>query len=159
MQRNDYIAVLKQGLAKKVQILDRIIVKNTLQKQLLADPELPPDDLEQNLAEKAELVEQLIELDQGFEQVYERVKEELLQNRAAYAADIAVMQRYISEIMEKSTQVQTQEQRNKDLILTKFSTVKKQIREVKSSKKAVSQYYKNMMKLNYVDPQFLDNKK
>ena len=101
----------------------------------------------------------MIELDQGFEQVYERVKEELLQNRAAYAADIAVMQRYISEIMEKSTQVQTQEQRNKDLILTKFSTVKKQIREVKSSKKAVSQYYKNMMKLNYVDPQFLDNKK
>lgn len=159
MQNKDYIAILKQGLEKKILILDQIISKNFIQKQLLADPELTPDEFEKNLTEKAELVEQLIALDRGFEQVYDRVKEELAQNRSLYVSDIALMQKYITEIMEKSTQVQTQEQRNRELILQKFSTVRKQIREVKTSKKAVNQYYRNMMKLNYVDPQFLDDKK
>lgn len=159
MQNKEYIAVLKQGLEKKIQILDQIVSKNFIQKQLLADPELTPDEFDKNLTEKAELVEQLIALDQGFEQVYARVKEELSQNRSMYATDIAQMQKYITTIMEKSTQVQTQEQRNKELIIQKFATVKKQIREVKTSKNAVNQYYRNMMKMNYVDPQFLDDKK
>lgn len=159
MQNKDYIAALKQGLEKKIQILDKIIQENAVQRQLLADPELDPDDFEKNLNDKAALVEQLTMLDDGFDSVYERVREELQQNREAYAADIAGMQKYISVIMEKSTQIQTEEQRNRELAVQKFASVKKQIREVKSSHKAVNEYYQNMMKLNYVDPQFMDNKK
>lgn len=159
MQNKDYITALKQGLEKKIQILDKIIEENALQRQLLADPELDPDDFEKNLNDKAALVEQLTMLDDGFDAVYERVREEMQQNRAAYAADITCMQKYISVIMEKSTQIQTEEQRNRELVVQKFASVKKQIREVKSSHKAVNEYYQNMMKLNYVEPQFMDNKK
>ena len=159
MQSKDYITALKQGLEKKIQILDKIIEENALQRQLLADPELDPDDFEKNLNDKAALVEQLTMLDDGFDAVYERVREELQQNRAAYAVDITCMQKYISAIMEKSTQIQTEEQRNRELVVQKFTSVKKQIREVKSSHKAVNEYYQNMMKLNYVEPQFMDNKK
>ncbi|MCI5494685.1 MAG: flagellar protein FliT [Lachnospiraceae bacterium] len=157
--KNQYIAVLQQGLIKKVSLLDQIIVKNTLQKQLLSDPELDPDVLEENLNQKAELVDALVELDKGFEQVYERIREDLTENRMEYRTEIAAMKQYITQITEKSTQIQTQEQRNKDLMIQKFTTVKKQIREVKSNQKVVNQYYQNMMKLNYVDPQFMDNKK
>ena len=159
MQNKDYITALKQGLEKKIQILDKIIQENAVQRQLLADPELDPDDFEKNLNDKAALVEQLTMLDDGFDSVYERVREELQQNREAYAADIAGMQKYISVIMEKSTQIQTEEQRNRELAVQKLASVKKQIREVKSSHKAVNEYYQNMMKLNYVDPQFMDKKK
>lgn len=159
MQNKGYITALKQGLEKKMQILDKIIEENALQRQLLADPELDPDDFEKNLNDKAALVEQLTMLDDGFDTVYERVREELQQNRAAYAVDITCMQKYISAIMEKSTQIQTEEQRNRELVVQKFTSVKKQIREVKSSHKAVNEYYQNMMKLNYVEPQFMDNKK
>ncbi len=159
MQNKGYITALKQGLEKKIQILDKIIEENALQRQLLADPELDPDDFEKNLNDKAALVEQLTMLDDGFDAVYERVREELQQNRAAYAVDITCMQKYISAIMEKSTQIQTEEQRNRELVVQKFTSVKKQIREVKSSHKAVNEYYQNMMKLNYVEPQFMDNKK
>lgn len=157
--KNQYIAVLQQGLIKKVSLLDQIIVKNTLQKQLLSDPELDPDVLEENLNQKAELVDALVELDKGFEQVYERIREELSKNRMEYRTEIATMKEYITQITEKSTQIQVQEQRNKELMQQKFTTVKKQIREVKSNQKVVNQYYQNMMKLNYVDPQFMDNKK
>ena len=54
---------------------------------------------------------------------------------------------------------QAEEARNKQLIEKKFASVKKQIREVKSSQKAVNTYYQNMMKNVYLDSQFLDRKK
>ena len=114
--KNQYIAVLQQGLIKKVSLLDQIIVKNTLQKQLLSDPELDPDVLEENLNQKAELVDALVELDKGFEQVYERIREELSKNRMEYRTEIATMKEYITQITEKSTQIQVQEQRNKELM-------------------------------------------
>lgn len=159
MQNKDYVAVLKQGLEKKIRILEQLLEKNARQRELLADPQLEPEEFEASLNEKAALIDELITIDDGFEQVYERVRVEIQEHRSDYAADIVQMQGYITEIMEKSTQVQTEEQRNRELILKKFADVKKQIREVKSGKKAVDQYYHNMMKLNYVDPQFLDDKK
>lgn len=159
MQDKDYIAVLKQSLVKKLHILEQLIEKNCVQRELLGDPELEPDELQKNIDEKATLIDELSAIDEGFELVYERVREELQANRSAYTAEIAQMQKYITEIMEKSTQVQTEERRNRELVIQKFAAVKKQIREVKSGKKAVDQYYQNMMKLNYIEPQFMDNKK
>ncbi len=159
MQNKDYISVLKQGLVKKIHILEQLMEKNVRQRELLADPELEPEEFEASINEKAALIDELTAIDDGFEQVYERVRDEIQKHRNDYAADISQMQQYIAEIMEKSTQVQTEEQRNRELILKKFADVKKQIREVKSGKKAVDQYYHNMMKLNYVEPQFMDNKK
>lgn len=159
MQNKDYVAVLKQGLEKKIRILEQLLEKNARQRELLADPQLEPEEFEASLNEKAALIDELTAIDGGFEQVYERVRGEIQEHRSDYAADITQMQNYIAEIMEKSTRVQTEEQRNRELILKKFADVKKQIREVKSGKKAVDQYYHNMMKLNYVEPQFMDDKK
>lgn len=159
MQNKDYVAVLRQGLEKKIQILDQLLKKSAHQRELLADPQLEPEEFEASINEKAALIDELTAIDSGFEQVYERVRDEIQEHRDDYAADIAQMQDYIAKIMEKSTQVQTEEKRNRELILKKFADVKKQIREVKSGKKAVDQYYQNMMKLNYVEPQFMDNKK
>lgn len=159
MSEKDYIAVLKQSLAKKVEILDTICALNVEQKRMLEDPELMPEELEENFRAKGELVDQLVALDEGFEQVYDRVKEALTHHKEQYASDILQMQKDISRITERSADIRAQEQRNKSLMEQKFATVKKQVREVKNSKQAVNSYYKNMMKMNYVDPQFMDNKK
>ena len=61
--------------------------------------------------------------------------------------------------MAQSNSIQVEEQRNYKLAQKKFSDVKKQIREVKTSQNAVQQYYRNMTRVNYIDPQFLDDKK
>ena len=159
MSEKDYIAVLKQSLAKKVEILDTICALNVEQKRMLEDPELEADELDENIRAKGALIEELAALDDGFEQVYDRVKEELISHKDQYAQDIAQMQDYISRITERSADIRAQEQRNKTLMQQKFSTVKKQIREVKRSRQAVNSYYRNMMKMNYVEPQFMDNKK
>ena len=159
MSNNSYIEILKQSLTKKIELLNTISALNVEQKHMLEDSGLDPDTLDENLQRKAELVEELSKLDDGFEQVYERVKAELDVNRERYSMDIQNMQRMIATIMEKSNQVQLEEQRNKTLMEHKFGTIKKQIREVKQSSQAVSSYYQNMAKVNLVDPQFMDDKK
>lgn len=156
---NSYIEILKQSLTKKIELLDTIMALNVLQKDMLENPDLDPDELEENLNRKADLVEQLSKLDDGFSQIYDRVRTDLTENRRAYSEDIAQMKRDITAIMDKSTAIQSQEKRNQVLMQQKFTSVKKQIKEVKKSRQAVNSYYRNMMKMGTPEAAFLDNKK
>ena len=159
MNIDSYIDILLRDLKKKNQVLDTIIFANQEQKELLEDPNLDPDDFDAIVEKKAKLIDELDKLDEGFEQVYQRIKEELQENKAKYAMQIKELQGYIRQLTDKSATIQAQEQRNKEAMQKKFSEVKKQVREVRASQKVVDQYYRNMMKTGYVDPQFLDNKK
>lgn len=156
---NSYIEILKQSLTKKIELLDTIMALNVLQKDMLENPDLDPDELEENLNRKAELVEQLSKLDDGFSQIYDRVRADLTENRGAYSEDITQMKRDITAIMDKSTAIQSQEKRNQVLMQQKFTSVKKQIKEVKKSRQAVNSYYRNMMKMGTPEAAFLDDKK
>ena len=98
-------------------------------------------------------------LDVGFQELFERIKAELNENREAYRGEIAKMQELIRTLTEKSADIQMQELHNKELMTKKFAAVRKQIKEVRKSQKIVNQYYKNMMKMAYVEPQFTDKKK
>jgi len=159
MQDKEYIAVLIQSLEKKKEILDKIIAKNKEQKILFTDEGSDPDRLEENMQEKSGLVDQLNELDEGFQQIYNRVKAMLQADKESYKEEIRTMQKLITEITEMSTTIQTQEKRNYDLAGKRFAKVKKGIRKARASNRVASQYYKNMAKLNYMDAQFMDKKK
>lgn len=157
--KNTYISILIQSLEKKLHILDEIIAKNRVQREGLEDPNLDPDDFDKTVRDKAALIEQLEGLDAGFEEVFERVKKELETNREAYREEIGKMQELIRKITDKSMLIRRQEAENKRLMEQKFAAVRRQVKEVRQSQKVVNQYYKNMMKSGYVEPQFLDNKK
>lgn len=159
MADNQYINIMLQSLQKKLKVLDSIIQINKRQKGELENPSLDPDDFDKTVEEKSELIEQLELLDNGFEKLYEKVREELQTNKEEYKDEILQMQNDIRLLTEKSMEIQAQEARNKQLMEQKFANVKKQVREIRSSQKVVNQYYKNMMKKGYAEPQFLDNKK
>lgn len=159
MQNKEYIAVLQQSLEKKNGILDMIIEKNKEQRLLFTDDTLPPERLEENIKEKGELVDQLNLLDDGFEQIYNRVKDILNKEKETYRDEIKKMQELIRNITDKSATIQAQEQRNKELAVQKFASVKKEIRKARTSTKVASQYYKSMSKTNVIDSQFVDQKK
>lgn len=159
MFKEDYIDILMQSLQKKNNILDKIQAANKRQQLLLRDENLLPEDFEQTVDDKAKLIDELNQLDEGFEQLYAKVKPDIEAHMEQYADQIKAMQEIISRIVEKTMSVQAEEMRNKALIENKFSTVKKQIRDVKASQKMVNSYYSSMMKTNYVDAQFLDRKK
>ena len=158
MQDKEYIAVLIQSLEKKKEILDKIIAKNKEQKILFTDEGSDPDRLEENMQEKSGLVDQLNELDEGFQQIYNRVKAMLQADKESYKEEIRTMQKLITEITEMSTTIQTQEKRNYDLAGKRFAKVKRGIRKARASNRVANQYYKNMANLNVVDSQYMDKK-
>ena len=155
----NYIEIMIQSLEKKIRVLDGIIDLNREQKILLENPSLGPEEFEQNVKRKGQKIEELDFLDEGFQQLYDRVKEELDENRERYASQIRRMQDLIREISAKSASIQTQEARNKTLAEQKFASVRKQVKQVRNGQKIVKQYYDNMKKTYHTDPQFLDNKK
>ncbi len=159
MEKGQYIPLMIQSLKKKNRILDVIIELNQQQREGLENPALDPDDFDLIVEQKAKQIEELEILDVGFQELFERIKAELNENREAYRGEIAKMQELIRTLTEKSADIQMQELHNKELMTKKFAAVRKQIKEVRKSQKIVNQYYKNMMKMAYVEPQFTDKKK
>lgn len=154
-----YIHILVESLEKKIRILDGIISANQEQREGLEDPNLDPDDFDKTVEKKAEYIDQLDQLDKGFEELFARVREELNTNRSKYKTEIETMQGLIRSITDKSLMIERQEVQNKELMEKKFTAVRSQAREVRKSQKIVNQYYKSMMKSSMLDPQFMDNKK
>ena len=154
-----YIDIMIQSLNKKLLVLDKIIEANKAQKEVLEDDRAEVDAFDKIVEEKAALIEQLQQLDSGFEKLFDRVQEELQTNKEAHAESIKTMQNCIRRVTDKSMEIQAQEARNKDLMVRKFAFVKDTAKTVRTNSKVASQYYKNMMNLNYIDPQFMDNKK
>lgn len=143
---------------EKEQVLDRIIELDIKQKNQLEDPQLTPDDFDEVVEAKSRLIDQLNNLDSGFEKLFERTKEELNGHKEDYKEQIRTMQEHIRSITDKS-KIQSQEARNKDLMTLKFASIKKQAREVRVGTQAASRYYKSMSGTGYMEPQFMDNKK
>ena len=156
----NYLEIMLQSLKKKAKVLDRIIELNKQQRILLDDPNLPPEAFELNLADKESAINSLNELDAGFEELYNRVKEALQNNKEQYAEQIRSMQQMIKELTEKSTIIQTQEIRNKEKLVQKFSGIRTKVKGVRNSQRVVQQYYQSMMKQNnYASSSIVDNKK
>ena len=87
-----YIAIMLQSLKKKEQVLDEIIRLDDQQKDTLTDPECPFDVFDETVEAKSACIDQLNQLDSGFEKLYAQVAEELDQNREDYAKEIRDMQ-------------------------------------------------------------------
>ncbi|MCI8327146.1 MAG: flagellar protein FlgN [Lachnospiraceae bacterium] len=154
-----YIQVLIQSLHQKVEALDCIIEKNKEQYHILSVEEADMEAFDANVREKSEYIDKIVFLDDGFEEIYSRVKAELDENRAAHIEEIRQMKKLISDITERSMKIQAQEQRNKELAGMQFAKAKKKVRQVKAGNKVAMHYYQNMQQLRNVDPQFMDKKK
>ena len=154
-----YVDIMIQSLKKKIKVLEEIKRVNVVQKELLENDRADVDDFDVTVEAKSKLIEQMEQLDSGFDKLFERVREELQANKPAYTNQIKEMQTCIRKITDLSMEIQSQEAKNKDLMTQKFVSVRQKAKVVRTNSKAASQYYKNMMQLNVVDPQFMDNRK
>lgn len=154
----NYLSIMQEGLEKKIIILKSISDMNGKQKEILEDDKMQMEDFEATLEDKGKLVEELIALDNGFEAVYDRVKDGLAANRELYSTQIKRMQKLILAVTDLSVQVQREEARNKELVQKRFTKLRQSITETRKNSKAVSNYYRSMSKLD-TSPQFMDSKK
>ena len=156
---DNYLSVLEDSLKKKLQILDELTDYTTQQQELLKVEELDYEAFDRLVDQKDPLIQRIMELDQGFETVYDRIKEQLLGNKEQYAAQIRALQSLIGELTDKSVKLQTMEQRNKSAVEQQFRKSREKIRQGRQNKQAALNYYKNMNNSNYVPPLFLADKK
>lgn len=154
-----YITILIQSLEKKVLVLDKIIESNKEQREILSQEEMDTDRFEANLDEKGRLIDELNLLDDGFQEIYNRVKDELGDNRELYKEEIKRMQKLISDITEKSVTIRAEEERNRAAAAKQFDNMRDNIQAAKRSRQAANVYYSNMSRVNTVDAQFMDKRK
>lgn len=158
MKKNG-MQILIQSLEKKLQILDKLIEQNGIQENILKQEEFNVDAFDAAIDVQAKLVEELEKLDDGFETLYERLREEVLQHKEQYRIEIARMQELIQQITDKVVVVNTSNMRNKVLAENQFRKTRQAISQNVSKSKVARNYYNSMNKLNCVAPQFYDNKK
>ena len=159
MSDNAYIRMLIESQEKKITLLDRALELDEEQLKLIKEDSPDMDALDKNLDEKGALVEELDKLDDGFEAVYAKVRDELINNKDAHRDEIKRLQELISEITEKSVKVQAAEERGKAEVESFLKARRSKIKGNKGSVKAANLYAVNMRKINKIDSFFVDKKK
>lgn len=153
------VQILVDSLEKKSRLLDEIIRENEVQEDILKQEELDMDALDASTDRIGVLAETLEKLDDGFESVYERIREELIANKSAYRNEIAHMQGLIGQITDKVVRINAVRMRNKMKAERQFQKSRNQIGQAASKMKVSKNYYNSMNNLHVVSPQFYDNKK
>lgn len=139
-----YIAIMLQSLQKKEKVLDEIIRLDDVQKKVLTDNNCTVDEFDETVEAKSACIEQLNQLDSGFQKLYAEVEAEIKDNREKYSAEIKKMQECIRSVTDKSVKIQAQEARNKELLKEKIANVHKQATEVRKNSRAITGYYNSM---------------
>ena len=155
----NYLTLLEESLKRKLQVMAEIQAYNLRQQEIFQTDEVEIDKFDEYMAEKESLIEKLTSLDNGFERLYQKVAEELKDNRQKYAEQIKSLQKLITEVTDASVAIQAQEARNKKLIEDYFRKERDGIRMNRKTSKAAIDYYRNMSKSAVVLPQFMDSKK
>lgn len=156
---DNYLEILEDSLKQKSVILDKITEYNGKQEALLKQEKMSLEDFDFYMEQKDELIEQLGRLDDGFETLYERIRQQLQDNKDAHKEQIGRLQRLITQVTEKSVSIQAQEARNKKLVEEYLIREKQQLGQERQTSKAAYDYYKSMSNSGAVMPQFMDQKK
>lgn len=151
--------ILLQSLEKKTLLLDKMIQQNSVQEEILKADDLDMDAFDEAINKQGSYLEELDKLDQGFEAVYDRVRQELIQDKERYRAEITRMKELIQQITDKIVTLNAGNMRNKVLAENQFKKKRISIGTGASKNRAARNYYNNMNNLNYVSPQFYDSKK
>ncbi|SFQ39733.1 FlgN protein [Butyrivibrio proteoclasticus] len=151
--------MLEESLVKKIEVMKNIEEENEKQKTLLKNPnEVDVEAFDKILDDKGELIDRLLKLDDGFQSLFDRVKDEVGDNKEKYKDQIKRMQEYIQEITGMSASIEAAEHRNKKLAEEYFSSAREKMNFSRQTSAAAFNYYQTMNNYRDVPPQFMDNK-
>lgn len=153
----NYLQIMIDSLKKKKDILIKIVSLNEKQNEILSKEELNQDAFENNMHEKGECIDELEKLDEGFQSVFDRIKEELSSNKQLYFNEIETMKKLIKEVTELGAKVEVQEAHNKVKVEAMFRKQRQEHKEAKRSASMAKSYYQNMSRVSD-EPQFMDAK-
>lgn len=154
----NYLNVLEESLQRKLQVMEKIQAYNLRQQEIFRSDHVELAKFDEYVEEKGALIEELTALDNGFETLYQKVSEELAENREKYTEQIKRLQELVTRVTEESVSIQAQEARNKKLVEDYFRKERLNIGQNRKNSKAAYDYYKSMSHSSVVQSQFMDNK-
>ena len=154
-----YTQILIETLKKKKTALEHIKEITGRQTGLLTEEKLDLTAFDTLVDEKNVYINTIQELDEGFQITFDRVREELKGNQAAFRQEISQMQELIKAVMSLSMEVEAAEQRNKAAFEQSMSRTRNSIRERRVSSQSVTKYYQSAMGSPAPQSFYLDKKK
>ncbi len=154
-----YLDAMIQSMNEKSNCLKQLLEMTAQQEQAINGDNMDWDSFDQLIDEKEVLIDRLGELDDGFQAVFDKIRDELEGKKAQYKDRIAKLQEQIRQVTDQSNALITAEQRNKTIMENATSTERKRIRQTKTNARLASNYYNSMNRINMIDPQLMDKKK
>ena len=155
----NYLQILQDSLVKKLELLDEIEKKSLEQSDMIKESNVDLALVDFNMDEKAKLIDDVLALDDGFESIYEKIREQLIANKEQFKPQINELQSLIEKVTEKSASIQVIEARNKAQMEVVFASQKREVQSRRNAMSVAKDYYQTMNKVKHVSPQFLDQKK
>ena len=154
-----YIRMMLDILSKKEVSLKALLELTTAQEKILKGEEFDEDGFDKIMKEKREHLRKIEEFDNGFQSIYNRVAEEMINHKEEYQTQIIDMQGLISSITDLGVKITALEEKNKTALETRFREKKQSIRQFKVSKQTANKYYKTMIGMQTGASYFMDQKK
>ncbi|MDO4966814.1 MAG: hypothetical protein Q4E51_08930 [Lachnospiraceae bacterium] len=163
MQNKEYVMIMIDSLKKKRDLLNTLLTKTKNQADLISGNDY--DDVNWNqfdvyVEEKDNAIDKIEVLDDGFEQVFNRIREDLDFNKSLYANEIKEMQSLIKELTDIGISIQTAEEKNRRDVERIMTASKKEIKRAKKNLKVSASYISSMYGNNMTpEPSRIDDKK
>lgn len=140
----NYLHIMEESLQKKDALLDKITDVCERQEVLLKEDSFSLEEFDKLMETKGKLAEELSRLDDGFESLYEKVREQLQGDRQQYRNEIRHMQALIRSITDKSNHIQAMEERNRQGMEMQLQKERTRLQKNRQASAAAYNYYKNM---------------
>ncbi len=147
MPIEDYIQIMIESLTKKSELLDKLIRYNEQQYNCVVSKqygEIDWDSFNLIVAQKQASIDRIVKMDEGFQSLYDRVKEQLNGNKDKYTDEIKEIQRLIETVTGQGVKISTGEERNRKIIEKVFGSRKKEIKRTRNSLRVASSYSQTM---------------
>lgn len=139
-----YIFMMVDSLKRKVSILREIQSKTKEQEQLLKSQELDEDRFFTLIENKGRLIEEIEEMDFGFDALFKRVEDEIRADKKEYADEILKMKECIKELTDLNVSIQALEHQNEQHFKVYLANSRQEIKDFNVNQRTASTYMQNM---------------
>lgn len=154
-----YVGIMRDSLKRKKAYLDEIADITSKQGEIAAADKFDEEAFGETVERKETLINNINEIDKGFTSVYDRIRDNLLEEKDLYTSELKEIQVLINACMDKGNEIEVLEERNRRKLEVIFAGERKNLRQVKNSRSIANKYYKTMANGMVNDAMLYDRKK
>lgn len=155
-----YVSALQESLQKKLEVLKNLLQLTMEQGKILEEQKADMERFEIIIGEKDQLLHTMETLDRGFESLFAKIGNAIIDNKYQYQQQITEIQNLIRSITDTGLQIEGQEYRNKTAFQNYLTRARQEIKQFTTNNQMANAYYHNMANQHQAwQSYFVDQKK